>query len=829
MNTFRTLAGSILQLLLVAVAATGNAAAADSQLHMVLACDDAHPELGEGFEVNEWAIRSALVDDVASSRLKLLNPDLYREGSAPPLTRKVLVEFVESLPAQADDAVIVYLACKSSHSAQGDELFRFAEDEEGFTRREILKVLQAKKVRLVGLISDCGSEYHTMPSDQSAISGLSPPITETSPLCEKLFFKSSGVLDVASASPGETARFYDNYTEIKAGEKLTRHSVQGERQGENVGDDHDLRSGYIRIGENRQKLKGGYFTESLVKTLQEKKDEQLTWEQLLLATNNELKDQLHGLKGATQTVQLLEIPGRTSPQPAEPKTLLGIEVEPAGDGVKITEVDPKGLAAEHGLEAGEILLTVNGKEVTNSEEVMAAFEISSPLKRVSGIDREGKPFSFVMKAKDRPKDAPGTDQPPKTNELHKKMLPKSDPKESPKQKQPPTDKPTETQPAGESNGPLRDPVEVGQEAAHRLLRQMQLLRHELGQQNDPRPLRVAVFPFVNSEGQVVTATMDTATAIAGELSRELSRSKDPAMDVVSPIELAKLPPQLLAGRAIPGEAEAQAILKALKCDFLVTGQFEATSAGELIKARQPEVTVQLSLHIPHVEAAFKIALQAETRSIQTTEGDPIGPFPLELISKGKAIALKPETREDLGTVYVAQIPKALEGQPFSIRLTSDGKTVGYYNRDPEKDNSRLMGVSLFVNGVCSLGQQLADGQFELGWGHWSQTPHHPLAAPGDPKAAPAQQPPKAPSVLEVDSYATQLESAPFIFATPSSGEGLITVHLFAEKLPGDRRVPRPGEVVTQTHHRPVKLVPWDDHIMLHSPPVLTHRIVYRVK
>ena len=157
--------------------------------------------------------------------------------------------------------------------------------------------------------------------------------------------------------------------------------------------------------------------------------------------------------------------------------------------------------------------------------------------------------------------------------------------------------------------------------------------------------------------------------------------------------------------------------------------------------------------------------------------------------------------------------------------------MGYYNRDPEKDKSRLFGASIFVNGVCSLGQQLADGQFELGWGHWSQTPHHPLAAPGDgdPKAAPAQQPLQSPSVLEVDSYATQLESVPLVFAIPSNGEGLITVHLFAEKLPSDRRIPRPDEVVTQTHHKPIKLVPRDDSVMLHSPPVLTHRIVYRVK
>ncbi len=836
-KTFRFSAGLVLVILLMAGA---DLAAAESQLHMVLACDDTHPQLGEGFDVNEWALRSTLVEGVASSRLKLLNPDRYREGGAPPLTRKLLLDYLAALPVQSDDAVIVYLACERSQTAKGEERFRFsgdkADEESGwFTREEILAVLQKKKVRLAGLITDAGTEYTQLKTQRIAISTVMPPVTETSPLCETLFFKSTGVLNVASAAPGEVARYYDNYIEVAntPGQDREQKLVAAEAQGENVGDDHDLRYGFIRFAE--KPLQGGYFTESLVKMLQDSKTQELTWEKVLDATITDMKGRLSRLPVKPQTVQLLALPGSTIPR-TDPKHLLGIEVEPANEGVKITAVHPDGLAAESGLKVGEILLTVNGKTVASSEEVSAASKISHPLIRVSGVDREGKPFSFVMKAQDRPQNIAGKLQPSNTKEPQKKMLPPVDPK-APQKKQPPAGKQTVTQPAEENNEPPRDPVEVGQKAARQILKQISNVQHELHQEKEQRRQRVAVFPFVNSKGQVVTATFDAATALAGELSKELSRSKVPALELVSPMELVKLPPGLLGGRAAPVEAEqGQAILRALNCDYLVTGQFDATSGSELLKARQPVANIQLALHVRNLPI-YKSTFQAETRSIQTTEGDPIGPFPLELISNGKTIVLKQEEREELGTIYVAEIPPSMVGRPFSLRLTSQGTTVGYRNRDPEQDKSRLFGVSIFVNGVCSLGQPLGDAKFELGWGHWSQSPRHPLTGPGYVvtettngfKVEPKQQQIADSSVLKVDSYRTRLESVPLVFAIPSGGEGLITVHLFAGKMPGDRRIPRGDEAVIPTQFKPVKLVPWYDTPLLHAPPVLTHRIVYRLK
>ena len=429
MKTFHILAGTLLRILLVAVPAGADLAAADSQLHMVLACDDAHAQLGEGFEINEWALRSTLVREVASSRLKLLNPGHHRESGTPPLTRKLLLDYLATLPVQPDDAIIVYLACERGQTAKGKERFRFSGDKADngnawFTREEILAVLHKKKVRLAGLITDAGTEYTQLKTQRIAISTVMPPVTETSPLCEKLFFKSNGVLNVGSAAPGEVARYYDNYTAVANIPEQDREQklVAAEAQGENVGDDHDLRYGFIRFAENP--LQGGYFTESLVKMLQDSKTQHLTWEKVLDATIADMNGRLRGLPGKPQTVQLLAIPGQTIPQ-TDSKDLLGIEVEPADNGVKITAVDPDGLAAEYGLEVGEILLTVNGKTVASSEEVLAASKVSSPLIRVSGVDREGKPFSFVLKFTERPQNAPGKLQPSNTKE-RQKMTPEDE-------------------------------------------------------------------------------------------------------------------------------------------------------------------------------------------------------------------------------------------------------------------------------------------------------------------------------------------------------------------------------------------------------------------
>ena len=58
---------------------------------------------------------------------------------------------------------------------------------------------------------------------------------------------------------------------------------------------------------------------------------------------------------------------------------LGLSLAPAGEiagsgseGVVVTEIDPDGLASEHGLKSGDVILEVGGTKVASAEDVRKA-------------------------------------------------------------------------------------------------------------------------------------------------------------------------------------------------------------------------------------------------------------------------------------------------------------------------------------------------------------------------------------------------------------------------------------------------------------------------
>jgi serine protease Do len=90
--------------------------------------------------------------------------------------------------------------------------------------------------------------------------------------------------------------------------------------------------------------------------------------------------------GAAKTVTLTlgEMPGldkqakveQDAPQDANALEDLGLTVTPADDGhgVVVTDVDPDSDAADRGIQAGDVIVSVNSKDVTSGDEVTAAMD-----------------------------------------------------------------------------------------------------------------------------------------------------------------------------------------------------------------------------------------------------------------------------------------------------------------------------------------------------------------------------------------------------------------------------------------------------------------------
>jgi serine protease Do len=110
----------------------------------------------------------------------------------------------------------------------------------------------------------------------------------------------------------------------------------------------------------------------------------------------------------TITVKIGTMPGETPKMAStgtDQKGLdlsdLGIKVAPAEDGagVRITDLDPNSKAAERGLAAGDIIMEVGGKPVTNPEDVSAALKLSKG-KQVLMLVRRGDGQRFLTLPRD---------------------------------------------------------------------------------------------------------------------------------------------------------------------------------------------------------------------------------------------------------------------------------------------------------------------------------------------------------------------------------------------------------------------------------------------
>ena len=89
--------------------------------------------------------------------------------------------------------------------------------------------------------------------------------------------------------------------------------------------------------------------------------------------------------------------------PPPRRAMLGINLGgtgPDGSGVKVNGVSPGGAAAEAGVQAGDVIVAMDGKSVGTGRDLVAAMEDVEPGQKVAlDLRREGKPVKVTVAAR----------------------------------------------------------------------------------------------------------------------------------------------------------------------------------------------------------------------------------------------------------------------------------------------------------------------------------------------------------------------------------------------------------------------------------------------
>jgi membrane-associated protease RseP (regulator of RpoE activity) len=85
------------------------------------------------------------------------------------------------------------------------------------------------------------------------------------------------------------------------------------------------------------------------------------------------------------------------------RAMLGVNIdgsEPNGGGVRVGNVSPGGPAAEAGVKAGDVIVSVQSKPVATGRELVRVMETVKPGEKVElGLKRDGKPLKLAVEAR----------------------------------------------------------------------------------------------------------------------------------------------------------------------------------------------------------------------------------------------------------------------------------------------------------------------------------------------------------------------------------------------------------------------------------------------
>jgi hypothetical protein len=394
----------------------------------------------------------------------------------------------------------------------------------------------------------------------------------------------------------------------------------------------------------------------------------------------------------------------------------------------------------------------------------------------------------------------------------------------------------------------RTVIDVAEELAPRIAA---TLREEQAKRN--RTLEVAVFSFGDARGRVSENLAFAAKALQGELSSQLRNHADRKFVVWDPNRLAEKVRESHADvklLTVKNFEVAGDELEKIGLDAAVVGSYR-TNEGDQHFGEPVNVHVDVLFSDgPPQQAASKVQELDPNQMVLHPEISTR--LSVDILVDGRPLPMYVEAGHG-GKLLVELDQQRHYGKEFTIRLTNHGMPpVGWLARSEKRERTRFYTAAVFVDGVNSIYEKEADGQFHPSQRHPDKVTKWVLAAPGM-RVRPGYDTLRNPRAvqyvrgaggaeLEIPGFQLNNETAA-AFEFADAGEsvanevgltkeiGMINVYFYAERLKEDEIYFGPGVAAAMPggvkQGRPIPQRVYRVTVHTHPKPVEVWSILYR--
>lgn len=350
---------------------------AHAQKIQVIAVGDMSPSAKWGdytmnVQMDLIAIRVLFMNGIPESRLELHQWVITEDEYSDP---DWILNGLKDVHSGPGDTILFYF---TGHGAADDEGHYFSLARGKLHRRVLLDALKAKNARLTVLLTDCCNLRSDGLTFGAPFVETQPP-QRVLPLLQSLLFDPSGVVDINSCSPGESAFF---------------RSKDNEESG----------------------MPGSIFTGELAAWINEHEKDRRSWDDLVRAVSLKVLTAFRSNypKGArsaegeplqqNQTVFPIAYPGM--PDRRGPRTGLLVRSFSSGSGAVITQVGVGSPASQVyelrtkkliSLKAQQVIVSAEGQPVSNADELLKFIQKAPQIIRLGVRDINGSQFEVLIR------------------------------------------------------------------------------------------------------------------------------------------------------------------------------------------------------------------------------------------------------------------------------------------------------------------------------------------------------------------------------------------------------------------------------------------------